>query len=569
MVPGVFTIDEDNYLVSVLGLRVGRLTVPGTEAAIPSKELLYFDPSPRVRPVGVVPVASNVPPLYSVLAFPFSFFGWRGLVALNVLAFLTCSWLVFRHTLRHAASRWAPWLALGAFALGSYNVEYAQGLWPHMLSTALAFGALEFAERTRTEQGDPRWAVLAGLLGGVAAGVRYQNIVFSVCVGAGIVIWSRRRVVAAGLFAAGLAVPLAVSSVINRLRLGVWSPTSKSAVYLKPGVGSGMNPLLEAAIVIWSRVVDYTAERVPPTSMHDVESFMVPNGRTGAFLFAGVPKKAWLQSAPWIAIPLLQLALAWRRPVAGELVSPNRTVALRTHALVIAGMLLTFAVAGLGRGDNLCFNQRYLLELVPLMAVGLAWSVAPEDLRPLPLAMGVATGVAAAYSVMLLPWSSEGRQLLLLKVPIAVGGMLGLVWLLRRARQRRVLAILLGVALGWAMAVHLFDDLAGSRRYRSGNQRKAQALAALLTRQPGALFAYWGSKDAFGSLQLDHDLIIVDTWIDHGQDGRRLVDHFLRTGRRVLVLAGNMPRGVLRPMSAGLRGRVLQRQPFVVVELVR
>jgi hypothetical protein len=48
-IDGPFTIDENNYLVTVLGLRQGRLSVPDTDGLPPSGELLYFDPSATRR----------------------------------------------------------------------------------------------------------------------------------------------------------------------------------------------------------------------------------------------------------------------------------------------------------------------------------------------------------------------------------------------------------------------------------------------------------------------------------------------------------------------------------------
>jgi hypothetical protein len=71
------------------------LTVPQTDGLPPSAELLFFDPGPWTRTVTATPVASTAPPLYALVALPFSVFGWRGLVALNTLAFLATSLLIF------------------------------------------------------------------------------------------------------------------------------------------------------------------------------------------------------------------------------------------------------------------------------------------------------------------------------------------------------------------------------------------------------------------------------------------------------------------------------------------
>src|SRR5262245_53031657 len=88
VVPGIFTVDENNYLVNVLALQRGRVTLANTDGLSPSRELLFFDPTNRSRVVTSTPVGSTAPPLYAFLALPFSFFGWRGLTALNTVSYL-------------------------------------------------------------------------------------------------------------------------------------------------------------------------------------------------------------------------------------------------------------------------------------------------------------------------------------------------------------------------------------------------------------------------------------------------------------------------------------------------
>ncbi len=101
-VPGAFLIDECHYLVTVTGLCKGRVTVPGTEALQPNPELFFFDPVVKGRKDFSTPAAATAPALYAPIALPFSLFGWRGLVALNILAYLLCALLVFHYAARHA-----------------------------------------------------------------------------------------------------------------------------------------------------------------------------------------------------------------------------------------------------------------------------------------------------------------------------------------------------------------------------------------------------------------------------------------------------------------------------------
>ncbi len=165
-IPGAFITDENNYMVTVLALRQGQLSVPGTEGLYPSQELLYFDPMGSRRPVKATPVYPATPPLYSILALPFSFFGWRGLMALNTLAFLATSIMVFAYAQRYSENPETPWIAAAAFAFGGFNLEYAQGVWPQMLSSALCFAGVLAASRVR-ETGCFLTAACAGLATGL------------------------------------------------------------------------------------------------------------------------------------------------------------------------------------------------------------------------------------------------------------------------------------------------------------------------------------------------------------------------------------------------------------------
>ncbi|HEX2678452.1 MAG TPA: hypothetical protein VHM19_17490, partial [Polyangiales bacterium] len=230
-VPGVFSVDDDNYLVTVTALQRGQLHVVGTEGLPPSRELLFFEPATRFREVTATPVYSTAPPLYAFMAWPFAWFGLFGLIALNVLAYCATGALVFAMTRRLSQQPRTPWLALGIFMLCTYSIEYAQGLWPHMLAVALTTAAANAAMRARAE-GGARDAAVSGLCAGLAIGTRYQNLALALLIGAGAVLWGTKRARIAAGFTAGLALPLMAASTINALRLGTWNPVSKGPWYI-------------------------------------------------------------------------------------------------------------------------------------------------------------------------------------------------------------------------------------------------------------------------------------------------------------------------------------------------
>ena len=195
VIPGVFIIDDDNYLINVLAMRQGRVTVANTEGLTPSRELLFFDPGPSSRVVNSTPVASTAPPLYAVLALPFSWLGWRGLVALNTLAYLVTIVLVFLYSRRYATDVLTPWLAAASFAFGGYVIEYTQGVWPQALSIALCTGGIVAAGRAIDSDDGGDWfsAAAAGFLLALATGVRYQNAVVLAVVAGAVFLWSASR----------------------------------------------------------------------------------------------------------------------------------------------------------------------------------------------------------------------------------------------------------------------------------------------------------------------------------------------------------------------------------------
>ena len=226
VIPSIFIVDENNYLVTVVGLQHGRLTVPNTEGLSPSRELLFFDPTATVRAVETTPVASTAPPLYAFLAYPFSWMHWRGLVAVNTLSYLATTLMVFAYARRYAIDSSTPWIAAGAFALGSFVIEYALGAWPQLLSVALCTGAI-FATGRLISGGPSALAAAAGFLLGLATGVRDQNAAILAAVGASILFFDRRRWPAMAVFALAAAVPLSANSLINHVRLDSWNPISK------------------------------------------------------------------------------------------------------------------------------------------------------------------------------------------------------------------------------------------------------------------------------------------------------------------------------------------------------
>jgi hypothetical protein len=573
VVPGVFTTDDNNYLVNVLALRDGGFTVANTEGLPASQELLFFDPGSWIRAVDSTPVASTAPPLYAPLAFPFLWLRWRGLVALNTLAYLATIAMVFVYSRRYATEASTPWMAAAAFAFGGFVIEYAQGLWPHALSLALCTAGIFAAGRVI--DGQPSLAAPAGFLLGLATGVRYQNAVVVAVVGAAIALWSgangpaeagdRKSPAEAGhyvqkwraltAYVLAAAVPLCASSIINHIRFESWNPISKGGDnYLRvPLLEGSAGSLLDPLVMFWARVVDFSV-RPPLLDFNWVRYDPVTGGH---FMLNTTLQKSFLQSAPWAVLAFIVFIVAW---MPGFGIPERRRRQLRLLSLVSLTVLAVFAFAGVSRMEGLSFNQRYLLELLPLTAVGFAWALDGLNVRFQPVLVGALWGVLLVVLILFgtpvgggpqdLLWLT--RILALLKVPLVCSAALAVVWFVARSRERArpMLAGVAGLCLGWGLTLHILDDVDLSHRYRGRKRAETVALGRVLT-NGSAVFAHAASKDAVVPLLFDRDIVILDMRADDGKDAPMLIRELLGRGRKVFLLQDGAPSELLSRVRAG------------------
>jgi hypothetical protein len=559
---GPFSIDEANYLVTVTGLRSGTLYVPGTEGLTTSKELFYFDPEAFGRVASRTPVVSVAPPLYAPIALPFSYLGWRGLVLLNTVSYLLTALLVFTIVRRYAAGRQTPWIAALITLFGGYAVEYSQGLWPHMLSVFLVASAVYAASRVWNGE-RPRIAIICGLMIGLATGIREQNIVLAVLLGVTMLLFAGRKFVAACWYAFGAALPLAVIAAFHLFRQGLFHPFPKAVAFsgkLAQSLSSSSDssPLQ----MFWARVVDFSA--YPPVTDSFQSLFYKKDFASGVLLVGGVVKKALIQSSPWVALVLVILVLAWLKREAD---SRNVQKNLRALSLLVLPVLAILSFAGGGRTDGLCYNQRYFLELIPLMAIALALTL-DESASSLTQWIAGLTASGALFALTLMLPSRALYQMALLRIPLVLALLLIAAWFVRsKGYGRLILPFLMGLCIGWGMFVHLFDDLSASRTRRGKN---AAQLAVLESAIPdhSALFAYWGSKDVAAPLQLTRDVVILDVGADEGADAVRLSHELRLQNRRLFILTDVFPDTVLEAIAGEDSLAVVSRNLIGIDEVV-
>lgn len=550
VVPGLFTIDEAHYLATLAAARQGRVTMAGTDGLPPSAELSWFDPVIRRGAAARSPVAPTASPLWAPVALAFAAAGLRGLALLNIGAFLLTAWMAFQLAARLARSDAAGWWAASAFALGGYSIEYAQGVWPHSLSAALVFAGFALVLRAlRRSASIP--AVLAGLLVGVATGIRYQNIVIAVALFAALALLARdirRRLALPAAFALALALPLAACSVINHARLGSWNPISKGTGYVSSTVAPRDDTLSGAVIMTWARVVNYSARPFPdnPVGAWD---WLTVHPVTGAPFCRGVVKKSWLQSSPWIALGLVALvALVWRTQRRQD---PSELRDAVWSAAAMAGALFgTLALSGPDRDDMMGFNQRYLLELVAPMAVffGLAAAELPRHAGR--LAVGAVLGSAVALAVIAIPFDATAHSALVLYLPILLAAAVVIPWLRQRTSGAPLGGLFAATAIAWALVLHVGTDLQSSRRSREAAAARAEIVAAAIPKQ-AAVLTFRGSKDFLGALFVDHDLVGMSVDYDGGKTARPLIAALRERNMPVFIWTETFPEPLLRYLLGG------------------
>lgn len=566
-VPAPFIIDEDNYLVTVLAARNGGLAVPGTEGLPATRELLYFCPSAISREVSSTPVFSVVPPLYAFIALPFSLAGWYGLVFLNSLAFCSTGYLLLNYLRRKTEERWVPWVGVAALTLGSTCLEYAQGIWPHSLSVFLVFAAYLAMLKGAglSSRVGLKWVFLAGLLIALATGVRYQNIVWLLGIGSCLFIFTREgRWSKSMAYLGGCSIPLGVSSLVNFSRFDSFNPISKGGNYLRSSVlqgvsNDGFHSVADFFAISWARLVDFRSRPMFPSWVMD--SYVQRDPETKAYLFGMTAKKALMQSSPWVILSFFVLLLVWVR----RKKSPGSVSDLRGMGLCTLGLIAAFGLAGSNRHDGLCYNQRYFLELAPFLAAALACGLSGVSLNWRMMLLG---GIGILIPLILWnPYSAEYPGIFMV-APLVMAALLMIAWLLPRSKAGvTMVALILGASMGWAFSVQLVDEIPSSRVIRNHNKFVGDVVGPVIE-GPSAIFAWYGNKDAFGALQIDHDLVVLDPHADKGESADALAGALLDQKRRVYVYLPGMPPKILLEITRERELRLIledgEGRPFLV-----
>ena len=372
---------------------------------------------------------------------------------------------------------------------------------------------------------------------------------------------------------------MALSSVLNHLRAGIWHPFSKSAGYTRLSLASadggeerlsvvdrGVEILRNFAVLI----VDY-GFHPPFEGAHAWKSHFLRMSEAGVVTthqlgWDGPIRKALLQSSPWaLAALVLAVTALWSLRRAREDQARAREVTL-IAGLVVANVGL-FTLAGLGRDPGLCFNPRYLHEIVPWLAIVIGARAAGLPWTDRAVGAGFGLGALALLLALLLPgglrdpWLARAPLLLAFAATFALAPSV--------ARRPVIPATLLAACLGWSAASQGAVDLPASFSVRL--QRAALA-APVNQRLPddAVLLAPLWLVDGLGPAML-RGVTLASPTLDDGRAAPEIVRRSLERGRRVFMVPWGPSTlyGELRS-EFGVRSEVdlgLDREPVLLVEL--
>ncbi len=600
--PGYLSIDEATYHLMAKNLAErGDLEVWNGYRELPSPELVAASiVAHDGRLVGRPPV------LYPALAVPFYLaWGYRGLFALNAAAFAGVVVLTFALARRLFGDRALALDSCLVLVAASFAWEYSQAAWTHATALLFNLGAVTLAVAAIDQPGRARrrWlALAAGMAAGLGIGVRLDLVLVLAAV-VGLYVfrspWQPDRALAA---VAGALPPLAVWSLVNLERFGIFSPLSmglgtglpelarylpflavaaglaagvwtltrqpvrhrlagrRRAVWLAVGLAGllalalpqGRRLALQQARGGWTLGVDLRAldrDRREPA---------MRRGTAGEVVYAGGLKKALLQSCPYLVV------LLWP---ARRLVRGGRERQRLALALVVPAAFFAFYAQFSWHG-GLALNLRYLTALLPYAAILTAWALHRLARRA---AGGVwpaltAGGGAAVAAYLLAAGDDAGR---LLTLPLVLAGALAAALVAAARGGRRATRAAIGLAaagLAWAALTAFTYDYPRARALRRANLETAAGVAPLVARD--ALF-FADFVDPFFAL-IEHGRVrIARPSRDGYRDMPRLAAYHLAAGRPVYgALDRRLWQRLERGPLAGFERRTLWDDGrFVLAEL--
>jgi len=563
--PGFFSIDEAIYYIGARAIAEhGALGIDNNGYAqfhSESLKLRYLIDGPQgltpQYPAGSVLLAGMLLPVL----------GPRAFILLNALAAVGTLFTVRKICLSQFKSEAVARIAIALLVAGTFWVEYAVGIWPHMLSAYFALQAYWFALRHLDFDGkDYRYATLSGLFAGVGILFRLDAALAVPAIGLIMVMFAPRFVRSSFWFGAGVLPSLALLSGLNYLKFGSPNPFSYGqsggntdlaaygAAFAALCVGFG-------ALVLWRKVGWKVDRKVAIASLLIVGGALLFIPATNAWLLRfwngflalvvdarnieehrieykrgpgntlvawGQVKKSLGQSIPWIGLMAILLT-------SGVQKEDRRVFAMLF--IFIATMTMPFILLSWQGGGG--SNMRYFLPVLPALCILCAklisdlWSQVPRAIMFVAAGVWAALGLCLAWTLLHPSRFVAVQQILstyILLVIALTSIAAGIDWRFRQAARGLAIVVL---AAGFIMSMSFaLSDFAAAAQRRASNYSSHQVVADLPA--PSLVIAYpeWAADQIPGN----GSILAVRDELTRKIDPQLIV-HALDAGYRVFIVS--------------------------------
>jgi hypothetical protein len=510
---GFFSIDEATYYLGA------RAIADHGSLGLDNGYHLFHSESLRLRmlidgPQGLTP---QYPAGSALLAAPLlALLGTRAFILVNAVAAILTLFTVRKICLSQFKSETVWRITALLLVAGTYWLEYAVGIWPHMLSTYFAVQAYWLALRHLDTGGESkRDAILSGLFAGAGILFRLDAVLAVPAIGLILLIYAPRFVRSCLWFGLGVLLSIALASGLAWLKFGSANPFSygKSAgnvtlsahlpllaalciasgallLWRKSGWRPDRRATVVSLLVIGAAVIAIPAAGAMLTKFWNGFVALVVDMRTvvdprigvqpgpgGTVMFWFLAKKALGQSMPWIGLTAMLLtggvARDERRPIA---------------MLLIFTAIMTLPYILLSWHGGSSSNMRYFLPVLPALSIVCArivdelWRTVPNAILYLTGGVWAALVVGGAW-IVLHPSGYVGiHQIvstwaLLATAVVAIAA--GLSWRFQpAARKLTIILFSMGLLISIALALSDFRDTQARRSGALAISRAAEQLPA-------------------------------------------------------------------------------------------
>jgi hypothetical protein len=558
--PGFFSIDEAIYYLG------GRALAEGGSLGIHNNGFEQFH-SEALKLRFLVDGPQGLTPQYpagsALLAAPLlPFLGPRAFILINAVAAVLTLFTVRNICLSQFKSEAIAKVAIGLLVGGTFWLEYAFGIWPHMISAFLGLEAYWFALRhlERDSKGD---VILSGLFAGLGMMFRLDAAFAVPAIGLMLVIFAPRFFRSSLWFGVGLLPTLILSSGIKYLKFGSPNPFS----YGQAGGNTDLaayGPIFAAlcvgfGLLVMARKVEWRVDHkvavaaiallgvlvaVPATNawllrfcngflalvvdlrtVDDARAGVQP-GEGGTVLFWNLVKKSLGQSMPWIGLTAILLT--------GGIERDNRRV-ITTLLIFIAIFTMPFiALSWHGGGGS---NMRYFLPVLPAIGILCAkllrdlWEAVPQAVTFLAAGIWGAMALCVAW-IFLHPSGHAGVQQIvathvLLATTIAAIAA-GLSWRFQQSARKLLIALCAGGLV--IAATSAASDFVAEAQRRANSQDANDVVGELPTKSLVIVFPEWAVMHVPGNGSFLAPRDILTKQVDH-----QLILDSLNAGYRVFI----------------------------------